>query len=120
MADRVLFISWGTPVRGAEERAIEVFNEALGLLGRMQQEGRIEGFDVVLLGPNTDLGGYITVRGSAEQIAGFRADDEFQRNTVNAQLAVEDIRHIEGFTNEGVAGQMEMYQQAIAQLPQRA
>jgi hypothetical protein len=120
MADRVLFIGWGTPVRGAEERAIETFNEALGLLGRMQQEGRIESFDVVLLAPNTDLGGYITVRGSAEQIAGLRADEEFERNTVKAQLTVEDIRHIEGFTNEGVAGQIEMYQQAVAQVPQRA
>jgi hypothetical protein len=120
IADRVLFVGWGTPVRGAEERAIGAFNEALGLLGRMQQEDRIEAFDVVLLAPNTDLGGYITVRGSADQIASLRADDEFQRNTVKAQLAVEDIRHIEGYTNEGVAGQMEMYQQAIAQVPQRA
>jgi hypothetical protein len=53
MTDRVLFIGWGTPVRGAEERAI-------------------------------------------------------------------DIRHTEGYTNEGFAGQTERYQQAIAQLPHRA
>ena len=52
MADRVLFIGWGTPVRGREERALEVFNESLGLYGRMQQEGRIESFDVTLLGAN--------------------------------------------------------------------
>ena len=63
MSDRMLFIGWGDPVRGAEERAIEVFNEALGILGRKQQEGQIEGFDVALLAPNTDLGGYITIRG---------------------------------------------------------
>jgi hypothetical protein len=50
----------------------------------------------------------------------MRADDEFQRNTVNAQLSVEDIRHIEGYTNEGVAAQMAMYTEAIAQVPQRA
>jgi hypothetical protein len=57
MADRVLFISWGQTVRGAEEHALEVFNDALGILGRMQQDGRIEGFDVVLLNANGDLGG---------------------------------------------------------------
>ena len=45
MADRMLLIAWGAPVRGLESRAIEVFNEALGILGRMQQDGRIEGFD---------------------------------------------------------------------------
>jgi hypothetical protein len=120
MADRVLFIGWANPVRGAEERALEAFNDALGLLGRMQQDGRIEGFDVALLAPNADLGGYITVRGTAEQIAGVREDEEFQRNTVNAQLAVDGIRHIEGYTNAGIAGQMAMFQAAIADVPQRA
>jgi hypothetical protein len=120
MADRMLFIGWGNPVRGMEERAIETFNEALGLLGRMQQDGRIEGFDVVLLNPNSDLGGYITVKGTADQIAGLRADDEFMRNTVNATLCVDNIRHIDGFANEGVASQMALYQEAIAQIPQRA
>jgi hypothetical protein len=120
MADRILFIAWGNPVRGLEERSLEVFNEAVGMLGRMQQDGKIEGFDVALLAPNTDLDGFISVRGTAEQIAGLREDEGFQRNTIDAQLTVDGIRHIEGYTNEGVAGQMAMYQQAIAKVPQRA
>ncbi len=120
MADRVLCISWDRPVRGAEGRAIEVFNEALGLLGRMQQEGRIEGFDVVLFAPNGELGGYITARGSAAQINAMREDEEFIRNTIASELAVDGIRHTVGFTNEGVASQMALYQEAIAAVPQRA
>ena len=79
MADRLLFIGWGTPVRGCEGRAMESFNDAMGLLGRMQQEGRIEGFNVVLLTPNSDLNGFVTVEGSAEQITALRDDEEFQR-----------------------------------------
>ncbi len=66
MADRMLFIGWGTPVRGREERGLEVFNEAIGFYGRMQQEGRIERFDVVLLDPNAELNGYIELYGSPE------------------------------------------------------
>ena len=120
MADRVLCISWGSPVRGAEARAIGVFNEALGLLGRMQQEGRIEGFDVVLLAPNAELDGYITIRGTADQINALREDEEFQRNTVQAQLSVDGIRHTEGVTNEGIAAQMALYEEAVAGVPQRA
>lgn len=120
MADRVLFICWGAAVRGAEERGLEVFNEALGLLGRIQQEGRIEGFDVCLLEPNGEINGYVTVRGSAEQIAGLRSDDEFRRNTADATLIVDHLRHIEGYTNEGIARQMELYQEAVAKVPQRA
>jgi hypothetical protein len=120
MADRMLLIGWNNPVRGMEERAIEVFNEAVGLLGRMQQDGRIESFDISLLAPNSDLDGYIRITGTADQIAGLRADEEFQRNTANAQLCVDGIRHTEGYANEGVAAQMALYQEAIAQIPQRA
>lgn len=120
MADRMLFIGWGTPVRGAEERGLEVFNEALGLLGRMQQDGRIEGFDVCLMEPNGNLNGFICARGTADQIAGLRADEEFRRNMIDAQLIVDNFRHIEGYTNEGVAEMMGMYQEALAKVPQRA
>ena len=120
MADSMLFVGWRETVRGAEERGLEVFNEALGILGRMQQDGRIEHFDVVLLGPNPDLGGYIEIHGTAEQIAGVRADEEFKRNTVAAGLVVDGLRHIDGYANEGVAHMMDMYQQAIARVPQRA
>jgi hypothetical protein len=120
MADRVLCIGWGNPVRGAEARAIEVFNDALGLLGRMQQDGRIEGFDVVLLSPNSDMDGFILAKGTAEQIAALREDEEFVRNTIDAQLCVEGIRHMDGYTNEAIAQQMATYQEALAAVPQRA
>jgi hypothetical protein len=118
MADRVLMISWGEPVRGREERALEVFNESVGLAGRMQQDGRIESFDVVLLNPNGFITGYMEIHGSAEQIAALDQDEEFQRNTVDASLIVENLRHTVGYTNEGVAQQMALYQEAVAKVPQ--
>jgi hypothetical protein len=120
MADRLLFIGWSTPVRGREERGIEVFNEAIGIVGRMQQEGRIEKFDVVLLAPNGDLNGYIELHGSAEQLSAVREDEAFQRNTADASLVVDSLRHIEGFTNDEVARQLARYQESIARVPQTA
>jgi len=118
MADRVLFISWGASVPGREERGLEVFNDALGICGRMQQEGRIEKFDVVLLQPNGDLNGYIEIHGSAEQIAAVHEDEEFQRNTADASLIVDKLRHIDGATNDEVARQITRYQESIARVPQ--
>ena len=118
MADRVLFIGWSTPVRGREERGLEVFNESIGLYGRMQQEGRIEKFDVVLLGPTGDLNGYIELHGSAEQLAALREDEEFQRNTIEASLIVDGLRQIEGITNEEIARQMALYRDSLARVPQ--
>jgi hypothetical protein len=120
MADQVLFISWGAPVRGREERGLEVFNEAVGLWGRMQQDGRIDSFDVVLLMPNGELNGYMQLHGSAEQLAALRTDEEFMRNMVSASLIVDNLRHVEGFTNEGIARQMALYQEAVSQVPQAA
>jgi len=120
MADRVLFVGWEESVRGAEERSLEVFNDALGLMGRKQQEGQIESFDVVLFEPNGRFGGFFLARGTTAQIDALRADEEFQRNTIDAQLIVDGLTHIEGYTNEGVARMMGMYQEAISKVPQRA
>jgi hypothetical protein len=120
MADHCLVVSWGETVRGAEERGLEVFNEALGLLGRYQQEGKIESFQVVLLEPNGQVGGFILANGSREQIDSVRADEEFRRNTIDAALIVNNLSHMEGYTNEGVAREMALFQEAIAKVPQRA
>lgn len=120
MADRLLMVTWRDPARGSEARAIEVFNEAIAILGRKQQEGRIENFDVALLEPNGQLGGYMAIRGTREQISALRADEEFRRNTVDATLCVDEVRHIEGVCNEGIAGEMTLYEHALEKMPQRA
>ena len=120
MADRVLVVSWGEVVRGREERALETFNEVLGLYGRMQQDGRIEGFDVVLLEPSTGMSGYITLRGSVEQLAQVTEDDDWRRVIAASSLVVDDLRIARGATNEGVAREIALYAEEIAKVPQSA
>lgn len=119
MADRVLFISWGQVVRGREERAIEAFNDSMGFYGRMQQEGRIESFDVALLEPHSgDLGGYIAVHGSTAQLAALRADEEFRRLQIEVGMIIDGQRVVEGYTGEGVASEMTLYSEAAGKVPQ--
>ena len=120
MADRVLFIGWGAGVPGREERGLEVFNEVIGLYGRMQGDGRIESFDVALLDPNSDLAGYIALHGSGQQLAAVREDAEFRRSLMSASLIVEDLRVIDGFTNDGISRELELYQEAVSKVPQTA
>ena len=117
MADRVLFIGWGTPVRGREERALEVFGESLGLYGRMQQEGRIESFDITLLDANTVLSGFAELKGDAAQIQAVEEDEEFRRTTMDASLIVENLNVIAGYTNAGVAAEMALYTEAVSKVP---
>ena len=120
MADRLLVISWGEPVRGREERALEEFNTAVGYYGRKQQERAIERFDVRLLAPSGRVGGYMEIEGTAEQIAAMKDETEFQRNIVNASLCVDDIRVTDGYCNQGVADQMAVYTEAVSKVPQTA
>jgi hypothetical protein len=119
MADRLLFISWGTSVRGMEERSVEVFTEALGYYGRLQQEGRIDSFEVVLLAPNAGADGYMELRGTAAQLAAVREDAVFRRLLLDAGLIVDDLKIVDGYCNEGIAEAMGLYQEAIAGTPQR-
>ena len=118
MADRVLFIGWGRVVAGREERALEVFNESMGFYGRLQQQGKIEGFNTVLLDPNARLAGYIELRGSAKQIAECRQNDDFRRLQVDAEMIVDDYCLFDGSCDKGVEKDIKIYQEAIGKVPQ--
>ncbi len=114
MADRALFIGFGGPVRGREERAVEVFTEFVDMFGRMQSDGRIEGMDVALLDPHGgDLGGFFMVHGSEQQCAALTADEEFRRATIDAGLIVENFGVVPAMTGEGVGREMAMYTEAV-------
>ena len=114
MADRALFVGFGQPVRGREERAIEVFNEFVGLFGKMQSDGRIEGMDVCLLDPHGgDLGGFFMVHGNASQCAALANDEEFRRASIDAGLIVENFGVVPATTGEGVGSEMGLYADAV-------
>src|SRR5215210_7144447 len=114
MPDRAVFVGFGEPVRGREERAVEVFNEFVGMFGRMQSDGRIEGMDVTLLDPHGgDLGGFFMVHGSAAQCAALQMDEEFRRASIDASLIVENFGIVPAVSGEAVGNEMAMYSAAI-------
>jgi hypothetical protein len=116
MAERVLFISWGDTVRLREERALDVFNDALGYYGRLQEAGRIERFDVVLLEPNGGLGGYMVLHGSHDQLDAVREDEEFRDILTAAGMVVEGLCAAEGVTDAGLGPEVERFQAQIARM----
>ena len=114
MADRAMFVGFGQPVRGREERAIEVFNEFVGLCGRMQADGRIEEMDVTLLDPHGgDLGGFFMVHGSAEQCSALAMDEEFRRACIDASLICENFGVVPAACGGAVGEEMAMYTEAV-------
>jgi hypothetical protein len=120
MGDRLLMISWGSAVRGREERALDTFNEAVGLYGRMHQDGRIESFDVAVMRPNSDLAGFIILHGSGSQIDAVHDDPEYLRMLADAQMIVEDLRACDGYAGQGVATLLGIMREAIGKVPQAA
>jgi hypothetical protein len=117
MADAALFIGWGQVVRGREKRAVQVFNESVEYWGGLQGDGKIEDFEVVLLAPHGgDLQGFALLRGSEDQIAALRTDEEFARRVARADLIVESQGVIDAAIGEGIATGMAQYQGEINDL----
>ena len=115
MADAGLFIGWGQVVRGRENRALEVLNESIQAYGQMQSDGRIEDFEVALLEPHGgELQGYAHLRGSEDQIAAIRRDEEFERLMTKASLIVDDLGVIGTAIDDSLGRAMSIYQEALA------
>jgi hypothetical protein len=117
MAGDALFIGWGPVVRGRELKSLEVFQEALGYYGKLQQEGRIEGFEPTLIAPHGgDLAGFILIRGERGKLNEVRTSDEFQRITVRAAMVVDDIGVIDAYTGEALGQQMARFRAVSEEL----
>jgi hypothetical protein len=116
MAEAGLFIGWGSVVRGREQKAIEALGDDLGFWARLQQEGRIESFETVLLEPHGgDLGGFLLVRGTREQFDEIQNDEEFQRRVARGDLFVERLGVVRAALGESVQRQMTLYQEVFAE-----
>lgn len=119
MAAGALFVGWGPAVRGREQRALQVFDEALQYYTRLQQQGDIDSFEPVLLEPHGgDLGGFILVRGDQEKLSRVRTSDEFQRLNARAGLIVENLGVITAFVGEGLQHAMGDFHAEIAEVSQ--
>jgi hypothetical protein len=117
MAERALFIGFGTPVRGREERAVAVFNDFVGMFGRFAAEGRIERMDVTLLDPHGgDLGGFFMVHGTAAQCSALITDDEFRGAMTAAGLIVDNLGVVGAVSGEAVGAEMARYVEAVGKV----
>jgi hypothetical protein len=117
MAEAGLFVGWGDPITGREAKGLEVFGEALAYYAKAEQEGRIESHETVLLAPHGgDLAGFILARGSAEQMAALRAEDEFERLNTRATLIVQKVGVVDAALGDGLEAAIGIYQEAVTDL----
>jgi hypothetical protein len=117
MAGAGLFVGWGAPITGREAKGLEVFNESIQYWGKLQQDGKIESFEVVLLTPHGgDLEGFVLMRGSSEQVAALIVDEEFERMTTRATLIVQRVGVVPAVLGDGLERSIGTYQQQIGEM----
>jgi hypothetical protein len=107
MADFGLLIGWGNPVRGRESKSATVFNEAIELWTKLQQEGEIESWEAVFLEPHGgDLSGFFLVRGDRDKIARIRFSDEVLRLNLRAGHIVDGFGVVGAELGDRIASSM--------------
>ncbi len=114
MANAGMFVGWGAIVRGQEAKALELFNETQAYYARLQQEGKIESFETVLLEPHGgDLAGFILLRGERAALDGVLASEENQALTVKANLLLDNLGVIRASIGQELADSIGRFQRAI-------
>jgi hypothetical protein len=117
MAEMGVFIGWGPPIRGREAKGLDVFDESVAYWGRLQHEGQIESFEVVVLYPHGgDLAGFALLRGSGESLDRIRASDEFNRLVARAGLVVEGLGVVSAALGNSLGPQMQLFREQVGEL----
>jgi len=119
MAGEALFLGWGAVVRGREQLALQVFQEAVGYYGKLQEEGQIERFDACLLDPHGgDLAGFFLIHGELPALDSLRASPEFHRLLARAGSVVDNLGLVSAYTADALGQQMALFGEVAQELPQ--
>jgi len=114
MADGVIFIGWGPAIPGREEKALQVFGEAVQYWTSLQQTGRIESIEAVALDPHGgELSGFALLRGDRATLGEVRGSDEFFRINTRAQLAVQNFGVVPGVTGSELQRLFALFEEQV-------
>jgi hypothetical protein len=119
MAGEGLFLGWGQVVRGREQLALQVFQEAVSYYGKLQEEGRIERFEAYLLDPHGgDLAGFFLIHGERSALDAVKSSPDFQRLLVRAASVIENLGLVGAYGGDALAHQMGLFGEMAQELPQ--
>ena len=117
MAGDELFIGWGQVVRGRELKALQVFQETIEFHGKLQEEGKIDGFDAHLIAPHGgDLAGFIMLHGERDKLDDVRNSDAFERLIARAGTIVDRIGVLDAYSEDALGQAMGRFQAASEEL----
>jgi len=117
VAQGAIFIGWGQPFPGYRQKALKVFNDAMEFWKRMQEQGEIDSFEVVLLSPHGgDLAGFNLVRGHHEKLAKLQMNQEYESLNQRADLCCRNFGAINATIGDEVQRQLGQWMKHLAEL----
>ena len=103
MADGALFMGWKRSVAGREQQAMTLFMNVMEYYGKLQNEGRIESFEPVLLGAHGgDLNGFVLIRGDEVKLDEIRREETFLDNVIEANFCLEGFGVVPAYIGDGL------------------
>ena len=110
MSNAVLFYGWNRAIPGREKEAAALFQEYIGYLGGLKDEGMIDSFDVVLLTVHGgDMNGFFLVRGETAKLDEIRRTNEFNKYMTLSGLLIDGGGLVPGVTGDAVFEQMALW-----------
>jgi hypothetical protein len=118
MSEAGVWVAWGIPARGREGQALTLLKSSLtGYLDELAREGRIERFDAAILKPQSaELGGFILIQGTHQQIDALRTDHGFQAWATQVQLVADKVGIVDAWVGDGLGEAFELYEEALRTL----
>ncbi|MCV7303203.1 hypothetical protein H7J93_26615 [Mycobacterium barrassiae] len=115
MAEAGVWVVWGIPTRGRETQALEFLKDKLtGYLQDLVREGRIERFDAAVLKPQSnELGGFVLIQGTRQQIESLHQDKQFESYAFQVQAIADNVGIVEAWVGDGLQYAFGLYEDAL-------
>jgi hypothetical protein len=115
MAEAGVWVVWGIPTRGREVQALEFLKDKLtGYLQELVREGRIERFDAAVLKPQSnELGGFVLIQGTRQQIKSLHQDKQFESYAFQVQAIADNVGIVEAWVGDGLQYAFGLYEDAL-------
>ncbi|HUA44838.1 MAG TPA: hypothetical protein VMA77_06405 [Solirubrobacteraceae bacterium] len=119
MDGEALFLGWGQVVRGREQLALQVFQEAVSYYGKLQEQGQIDRFEAYLLDPHGgDLNGFFLIHGDRTALDAVKSSAEFRRLLVRAGSVIDNLGLVSASSGDALGQQMALFGEVAQELPQ--
>jgi hypothetical protein len=117
MADYGVSVTWGDAKPGRDQKALELWGDAIAQNDKAVADGRIERWDAVVFEPSGNPpAGAVRFYGTLEQIEAWIQSDDFQDTMMRGGLNVNSFGYRRFTTGDALAQGFARFAQAVSAL----